>query len=259
MGILTVLFALACGISRAEQPSPEALAGFDTYVGALEARLEAQHRQDTSFVVLPGTAAQAETLHDGKLFIENLTPDKTNNLPGATIYHWRGTAFLREATAAEFERLMRDFAAYPSIYAPQIVSARVLSQDGDRFQAIMRVKQKHVITVVLDTSYAIDFGQLDPGHGWSVSRSTHIDEVDNAGEKNERVLSPADEHGFLWRLNTYWTFAEGDGGLYVQVESVTLARSIPSGLGWVIGPFVESVPRGSLEFTLRATRYALHR
>ena len=36
-----------------------------------------------------------------------------------------------------------------------------------------------------------------------------------------------------------------------------LSRSIPRGLGWVVGPFVQSVPRESLEFTLRTTCAAL--
>ena len=45
----------------------------------------------------------------------------------------------------------------------------------------------------------------------------------------------------------------------MQIESVQLTRSIPYGLGWVVGPFVESVPRESLEFTLHATCNALRR
>ena len=44
-------------------------------------------------------------------------------------------------------------------------------------------------------------------------------------------------------MNTYWSYEERDGGLYMQIESVSLTRSIPTGLGWAIGPFVESVPR----------------
>jgi hypothetical protein len=258
MGML-VLMALTCGISRAEQPSPAAVAGFNTYVGALDARLAAQHRQNVGFVVLENPAAQTEArLRRGEFVVENLTPAKTD-LPGAMLYHWRGTAFLPGGRAVDFERLMRDFAAYPRIYTPQVVSANVLSQNGDRYQATMRVKQKHVIPVVMDTTYNIEFGRIDARHGWSISRSTHIDEIGNAGTKNERELSPADQHGFLWCLNTYWTFEERDGGLYIQVESVSLTRSIPRGLGWVIGPFVESVPRETLEFTLRATSYALRR
>jgi hypothetical protein len=259
MGMLEVLMALTCGISRAEQPSPAAVAEFNTYVGALDARLAAQHRQNAGFVVLEDPAAQTEArLRRGEFVVENLTPAKTD-LPGATLYHWRGTAFLPGGRAVDFEQLMRGFAAYPRIYAPQVVSAKVLSQNGDRYQATMRVKQKHVITVVMDTTYNIEFGRVDARHGWSNSRSIRIDEIDNAGTKNERERSPADQHGFLWCLNTYWTFEERDGGLYVQVESVSLTRSIPSGLGWVIGPFVGSVPRESLEFTLRATSYALRR
>jgi hypothetical protein len=235
------------------------VAGFNIYVEALENRLAAQRLQNATTVVLAGPAVETEArLRRGELVVENLTPAK-NNLPGAVLYDWRGTAFQPGAAANDFERLMRDFAAYPGVYAPEIVSAKVLARNGDRYQTTMRVKQKHVITVVMDTTYDIEFGRLGAGSGWSESRSTQIDEIDNAGMKNERVLSPADQHGFLWRLNTYWTFEERDGGLYIQIESVSLARSIPSGLGWVIEPFVESVPRESLEFTLRATRYAMRR
>jgi hypothetical protein len=83
--------------------------------------------------------------------------------------------------------------------------------------------------------------------------------VESAGTKDERVLSTKDAHGFLWRLNTYWSYEERDGGLYLQIESISLTRGIPRGLGWVVGPFVESVPRESLEFTLRATSEVLRR
>jgi hypothetical protein len=53
-------------------------------------------------------------------------------------------------------------------------------------------------------------------------------------------------------MNTYWSWEERAGGLYMQVESVSLTRGIPVGLGWAVRPFVESIPRESVEFTLRA-------
>jgi hypothetical protein len=253
---LLLLLVLRAGPSHAEQPSAAANAGFNTYVAALESVLAARRAQNA---ILPDSSAQAQArLRRGEVVLENLTPAK-NDLPGAMLHHWRGVTFLPGAKAADAQRLMRNFAAYPRIYAPQVVSAKVLSHDGDRYQATIRVKQKHVITVVMDTAYDIQFAQLDARRFWSSSRSTRIDEIANAGTKDEHALSPAGQHGFLWRLNTYWAFEERDGGLYMQIESVSLTRSIPTGLGWVIGPFVESVPRESLEFTLRATRYALRR
>jgi galactose mutarotase-like enzyme len=96
-------------------------------------------------------------------------------------------------------------------------------------------------------------------HGYSLSRSTQISEIAAAGTASERALSAGEEHGFLWRLNTYWSYEERDGGLYMQIESVSLTRSIPLGLGWAIGPFVEKVPRESLEFTLDSTCKALRK
>jgi len=86
-----------------------------------------------------------------------------------------------------------------------------------------------------------------------------MDEIDGAGTAKERRLSGGEEHGFLYRLNTYWSYEERDGGLYLQVEAVSLTRSVPRGLGWAIGPYVESVPRESLEFTLRSAVNALRR
>jgi len=182
-------------------------------------------------------------------------------LPGAMLHHWRGTAFAPGVKAADFERLMKNFSAYSQIYAPGVLQAKAVSQAGspgdDRFRVWMRVRQHHVITVVMDTTYDVTFGRLDPGHGYSISRSIGISEIYSPGTKSERALSPSEEHGFLWRLNTYWSYEERDGGLYMQIETVSLTRSIPPGLGWAVRPFVESVPRESLESTLRSTCTAL--
>jgi hypothetical protein len=121
------------------------------------------------------------------------------------------------------------------------------------------VRQKQVIPVVMDTTFDITYGRLDAQHGYSLSRSTQIAEIDAPGTAKEHALGSSEEHGFLWRLNTYWGYEERDGGLYMQIESVSLTRAIPTGLGWIVEPFVESVPRESLEFTLRATCNALRK
>ena len=250
-GLLLMAAASGCAVG---EPAPAAMSGFDAYVGGLEARLARQHGSGDSFFA--GSIASAGRLRRGELIVEQLTP-AGGGLPGAMLHHWRGTAFAAGATAADFERLMKDFDAYPRRFSPQVIRASVLTQRGDRLQASMRVRQKHVITVVMDTSYDVSFGRLDGQHGYSVSRSTRISEIDSPGTSKEQVLNASEEHGFLWRLNTYWSYEERDGGLYMQVESVSLTRSIPTGLGWAVRPYVESVPRESLEFTLRAVCNAL--
>jgi hypothetical protein len=250
--LIYVLSVLAAGTALGE-PRPQALAGFNSYVAGVESRLAAQHRSRDGFLA----PANEERLRRGEMVVEQLTPPDAKELPGAMLHDWRGTAFAPGAKAADFERLMLNFNDYPKYFAPQVVKAKVLSQEGDRMEAFMRVRQHHVITIVMDSTYDIRFGRLDPRHGYSISRSTQISEVESPGTANERALSPSEEHGFLWRLNTYWSYEERDGGLYMQVEAVSLTRSIPRGLGWLVRPFVESVPRESLEFTLHAACKAI--
>ena len=242
----------------AAEPAPAAVSAFNAYIGKVEARLAQQHRAQKGFLA-SATTQNEQRLRQGELIVEQLTPAAGADFPGAMLHDWRGTAFAPGAKATDFERLMKDFNAYPRHYSPQILRAKVIAQHNDHLQAIMRVRQHHVITVVMDTAYDINFGRLDAQHGYSLSRSTRIAEIASPGTRNEHALSAKDEHGFLWRMNTYWSYEERDGGLYMQIESVSLTRSIPRGLGWAVGPFVESVPRESLDFTLRATCNALRR
>jgi hypothetical protein len=259
--LLCGLLILVAATGRAVgEPAPAAVSAFNSYISAVESRLTQQHRSQSGFLAPVAPIAQSEMrLRRGELIVEKLTPSAGAAFSGAMLHHWRGTAFAPGAHAADFERLMKDFSAYPQHFSPQVVQARVLTQQGDRLQASMRVRQKHVITVVMDTTYDIVFGRLDARHGYSISRSTQISEISAPGTSTERALSSGEEHGFLWRLNTYWSYEERDGGLYMQIESISLTRSIPTGLGWAIGPFVESVPRESLEFTLRSTCNALRK
>jgi hypothetical protein len=232
-----------------EEPRAEATAAFDADVRGLETRLEQQHRSRENFLA----AEDAARLRRGELIVEHLTKSPGKELPGALEHDWRGSAFVAGAKAADLERVLQDFAAYPRVFAPQVTQTRVLEKPGaEHFVVQMRVRQKHVITVVMDSTYDVLFGRLDAQDGYSASRSTKIAEIADAGTAHEHALSAQDAHGFLWRLNSYWSYEERDGGLYLQIESISMTRSIPSGLGWVVGPFVESVPRESLEFTLRS-------
>jgi len=250
--ILIVNIVAGPGLSAA-QPKPEAVSDFNTYISQVESRLDQQHLSPKGFLV----AEDAARLQAGEQIIARVPPPAGTDLPGAMLHHWRGTAFVPGATAADFDRVMKSFEAYPTVYAPQLVQTSIVSHEGDHFQVQMRTRQKHVITVVMDMTLDVTFGSLDEGHRHSLSRSTDIKEIESAGTSKERALGPSENRGMLWNLNTYWSSEERDGGLYIQIESVSLSRSIPPGLAWAIKPFVESVPKESLAFTLSATREAL--
>jgi hypothetical protein len=96
-----------------------------------------------------------------------------------------------------------------------------------------------------------------PGEAHSRSSAVRIAEVENAGKSDEREKTPDDDGGFMWKMETWWRMEERDGGVYVQSEVVSLTRDIPTGLGWMIKPFVTGIPKESLTFTLEASRKAV--
>ena len=255
---------LASGLRlHGEEPAPAAGSAFNAYAGAVEARLVRQHARPSS-ILASVSAADHQRLHRGEPVIEQVTeplsPQAPNlDPPGGLLRHWRGTAFVPAARAADLEHLLRDYDAYPQRFAPQVHSAKVLALDNDHYQALIRVRQQHILTVVLDSTYDVAFTRLDSSRRYSISRSQSIREIDSAGSVHEHALNGQEQHGFLWRLNTYWSYEERDGGLYMQIESISLSRSIPAGLGWMLRPFVESIPRESLEFTLSCATNALRK
>ena len=98
---------------------------------------------------------------------------------------------------------------------------------------------------------------MDEGRVYSRSYSTRIVEVENADRSDEREKPIGKDRGFLWRLYSYWRFQEKDGGVYVQLESVALSRSVPLLLAWVVNPYLKSIPREYLSRLLTSTRVAL--
>jgi hypothetical protein len=110
--------------------------------------------------------------------------------------------------------------------------------------------------VVLNTEHDVRYVRLDRARWYSKSFTTRIAEVEDPGP-NERELPPGNDHGFMWRLNTFWKFEERDGGVYLECQAISLTRDVPVGLGWLINPIIRSLPRESLTNTLRETRQAL--
>ena len=81
-----------------------------------------------------------------------------------------------------------------------------------------------------------------------------VTEIENLDKPNQHELPVGNDHGYIWRLYSYWTIEERDSGVYVQVESIALTRSIPWVLAWLINPLTRSIPREVLSNLLNGTR-----
>lgn len=179
--------------------------------------------------------------------------------PGGMIHHWEGLAFIPGAKLEDVLSVLEDYNHHAEYYAPDVERSKLEERDGDHFVAFLRFRRHKVVTVVLDTVHDVHYFHDGEGQAHSRSSATRIAQVENAGKAGEREKPSGEDEGFLWGMETWWRMEARDGGVYVQSEVVSLTRDIPTGLGWLIGPFVTSIPKESLTFTLQATRKAVEK
>ena len=178
-------------------------------------------------------------------------------IPGGLIHDWEGIVFIPGVKVDDVLKILEDYNHHATYYAPDVERARIESHEGDSYRVFMRFRRHKVVTVVLDTEHNIKYYRDSPVRAHSRSSAIRISQVEDPGGADEREKQPGEDDGFLWRMETWWRLEERDGGVYVQNQVVTLTRDIPTGLGWLIEPFITNIPKETLEFTLNATRKAV--
>jgi len=251
--------------ARAPELKPPTVQAFERYLHLTEARNDAELKRGTNLLWIdalpPKERAEAtEALKRGEVQMQKLVTRDDGaaiKCPDGLIHHWTGLVFLPGAKLRGVLDVLEDYNHHSEYYAPDVERSMIESHDVDHFRVFLRLRLHKVITVTLDTEHDVRYFQDSATQAHSRSSAIRISQVENAGKPDEREKSPGDDDGFLWRMETWWRMIEADGGVYVQNEVVSLTRDIPAGLGWLIGPFVTSVPKESLTFTLEATRNAV--
>jgi hypothetical protein len=265
----TLAYAVAACLTNLSaapaDPRPQTNSAFDRYIRATEARLDDERRGAAPFLWLDTLPAGArrdveESLQRGQVVVrrvETRDGNQTFEIPGGLRHDWVGTVFVPHATLDRSIALMQDYDRYPQVYRPAVRRSHLVSRGGEHFTVSLQLFMKQVIGVVLNTDNSVQYVRVSPTRMQVRSVSTRIAEVDDADTPGEHEKPAGHDNGFLWRFNNYCALEERGGGTYVQCETVSLSRTIPPGLGWLIGPIVSSVPQQSLQFTLSAMRAAL--
>ncbi len=229
-------------------------AAFDAYVKDAERVLKRRVEGELPFLWTDDDPEQRMELRNGNILIE--TPTKTPDIKGGLLHVWLGAMFVPGATAPQVLAVLQNYDRHQEWY-PEVVDSKLLGREGDTLRGYQRLLKKKVLTAVLNTEHEARYWQVSESCWAGTSVSTKIAEVENAGEPGEKELPVGEDSGFLWRLEAYWHLEEAEDGTFVECVTISLSRQIPFGLGWLIKPFVESLPRESLEGTLQATRLAV--
>ena len=205
----------------------------------------------------PAVASAYERLQRGEVLLERArTSDPETEIPGGLVHDWEGIIYIPSRKLTDVLTILEDYNHQASYFAPDVEQARIEEHHGDEFLVFLRFRRVKIVTVVLDTEHKVTYFHDSPTRTHSRSSAVRIAEVENPGTKSEKELAPGQDSGFLWRMEAWWRLEEKDGGVYLQNRVVSLTRDIPPGLGWAVEPFVTSIPKESLEFTLGAVRRA---
>jgi hypothetical protein len=240
-----ILAAAIAATASASDLSPQTLQEFQTYMDTVDRTMQARPQSSSRLPVKPG----AEPV------IQGWNGKHDHDVTHGLIHDWIGAILVPNVKLQHAVAVLQNIDKYKNNF-PQITTYKTLESNGSKSKVFMRLHKKKIITVVLDTYYDITQVPSGPGKHQIVSKSSRISEVSDAGHKNEHVKPPDTGFGFLWRLNSYWLLEERDGGLYLELRSVSLTRDIPTGLAWAVKPMVTSLPRESLASTLEGTAKA---
>jgi hypothetical protein len=242
----------------AAELTPEIVAGFDRYVVRTEGRIERELSATEGFLVqdfLPEEerAEAARTVAAGGIFTRKLrTLDEDGSeieIPGGLVQHWVGSVLVPGARLEDVVGWLQRYDQHDQYFA-DVERSRLLARNGNEFDIFLRLRRKKVVTVTYDTEHHVRYRSFGRGREVSESHSTRIAELENADTPREREKPDGEDRGFLWRLDSYWRFEQVRQGVVVECESVSLSRGVPAALRWLVGRYLDSVPRESLESTL---------
>jgi archaetidylinositol phosphate synthase len=223
-GWAAMLLVVLLPATAAAGPPAETLSAWERYVATTESRLD--------FPQWP--ADRAASQHEIR------AQGESTHVPDGTISDWRGSVFIAGVTLDGLLHRLR----HPGTPPPQedVVSSRVVARDADSLRVAMRLVRWAIVTVSYDTEHYMQFHRLTPKVATARSVATRIEEIGGS------------DHGFLWRLHSYWRYEEVDGGVRVDLRSLTLSRHVPALVRPVAAPLVNRVARESIVRTLEALR-----
>ena len=194
-------------------------------------------------------------VRSGDLVVSSRDPSE---VPSGLIHHWVGAMFLPGVTLDEVNATFNDYDHYPDFYRPRVVKVKVLKQTDDYQKITMLVVQKAFgMTGAVEADNEVHIVKLDSSRVYSLSNATRVQEIVDYGQAGERLPSENQGPGYVWRTVSMNRLERRDGGVYVEMEMISLSRGIPIGVGWLIKPLVEHMPRIVMLETLKDTRNAV--
>ncbi len=227
---------------------------------------------------MPATAAKdaAARLVSGHSARWNISDANLNErIAGrnGTIIDWVGAIRIPRTSVADVAEVLHDPSTFERIYQPIVFLCRSKGRresSGSKQEIVLGLRSVFRFLSVLPQHYAFEAdaeierpSRATGGVLTMNLRSTQIRESDSGVPGRNDLLEQYRDHGIMWALNAYWRARQTGLDVYLEFESITLARSVERfscKLGVIpvpkstVASAMEAIPSESVRIVLEGTR-----
>src|SRR5271154_160203 len=205
----------ACAAVLTTRIQDNTVAAWNTYIERAERLLTAP---DRPLINLPGEGPS----------LTDLNPSGDNageDVPGGYIHHWTGAVRIRNATVASVRAVLEDYGDYPLIYAPRVKHAFATKVEDTSAARIYDVTLVSEQIEGLGIHFAFNIRSRvkyrTAGSETRIeSRSYTIRESDSGKAPYLDLLPEGNDHGIVWRLNSYWRLRPAGDAVYAALQVI---------------------------------------
>lgn len=253
----TLLLLFSTIFSKAVQPRQDTLQVWNDYIRVLKVSMAKRASGDFPFIGICESPELMQRVQRGEVIITDHDPRK---VPQGLIHHWIGAIYLPNVSVDQVLTVLSNYERYSDFFSPLIRKSVVIQRDGDNSKVtVVAVQKAFSVTAAVETDNQIQIVRLDRNRIYLMTDATRVQEIANYGQPKERPFPEGKEPGYIWRSFVLERIEEQDGGVYLELEAVSLSRGIPVEVRWLIKPLTDELPRKLMADTLNKTRIAVER
>ena len=283
LGISSVCWAARCTTVL----DPNVMRAYEEYVARTEQGMPPHFdARELSWVPSVAAGGAEADLASGKLVRWNISDAVLNQrIAGrnGTVLHWIGGMRIQDTSLPELESVLRDYDLYDQFYRPLVFEWKA-KRDGAEggppavYDALLGLQSTFRFASLFLQRYAFRVNaRIDYSSATSVLgvpelrvhlKAGEIRESDSGVQGRTDFLEPYHDHGIMWALNAYWRARQTGTGIYLEFETITLARSVQAfacKVGFIpvpksiVSAAMDSLPADSVTVILEGTKAECHR
>jgi hypothetical protein len=190
------------------------------------------------------------SVKEGKVALSDLNVN--GEVPDGFIHHWIGAEMIPNAKVSTVEAVLEHYDRYTQTYAPELKLAEAKKVGPHSYDVrLITERVEGLLHFAFDMHSRVEYRRAD-GDSLIESRSYQIRESDSGHAPYTDLRPEGNDHGILWRLNSYWRLRQMGNSVYTECQAISLSRRPLFG---TMGQ-VKNRAKDSLGFTLRQTKKA---